>query len=1097
MATGEESNSCTNGLVLELRKKHGDTQAFIQELRQVTPESQEKEMAGVSDDAIRMSVERMHKIFRNLQKKRNKAELTEYINSPYSIPKSKSQGTQNEEPNRQVMHEIKVMKKRLAGVEKESGKCKEEKELLESQLQCLEEKNREEVGKVKALCDSLQKTLDETDELGRQQAKTSTSKVRNLNKKLKTREEQIKTHKETIKDLRQKRKDAEEAKHTADRERAAMEETKNAVEEREQETERKIDNLKRKIKSTVDNCRKKIRRMTDKQYKEIGNQEDMTNTLIEMEDTLKQLEKEKQELTELKMLMNEDVITTFQDGKYTNEIREVIMELLSMNVSMRKIDGVIRTVLNKLVGKDVQQLPSSWLKSQLLVEARGLADIQLAEALLREQVTADMGHCLHGDGTSKFHRHYQDFEVTLTNGKTMTLGLVDQARGDTETTFESFMYRVKELAGCIKEGTTEDKIARLIVSLKSTMSDQGPINPSFNRELQSVREDLLPVAIKNWDNLSDLTKSQLSAMSNFYCKMHLIVNLEEEAKKALKTFEEIVVEEGKNKHSFATNEAGAARLVRTACKAFTARGSDEAGIPHLLEAHLATLGLKNEMVTFIGNRVNILCHNATAVYYHRHHIIDLIQSLPNLNQLLRAIVVDAQERAFLAGVRALGIIDKTVTGPFWRLLNTAGFNILSLNEHLLTMRIQLERWSKDASSLLEGEPLFPEEIAEQHKDELYEELFRESADEEFQVMTQQALELVMSSMLILLERQAADQLPGGKYWEPSEQVQAHASNVPTTNILAERDFAILDLLVRQKPSARTLSYEAMVMWLHNGTVKWLESLSPEEKKEKMAHARKSAGDILERYNGRKEAIKRQRQENLIKKQEQKKEKERRDKNKKVTITNKIAKLGGVWRSGTEMDSSLTRLHGDKEKMQALVAQLQFHKTVLRADGNKELFQQSIKKSGKSHVYSLDELRLNLIEVLRINQVEREEREEPELQPALTYRSEEETHGRLAEQKRKLVQKLNAAREKRERSKQKITLLQYLEDPEKLVGQRVQHNCCEEGEPTPVWYSGTVLQITKRKPNTLNTIFKIKYDVGDMWEFPLLKDMQIGDLRIQD
>lgn len=126
-------------------------------------------------------------------------------------------------------------------------------------------------------------------------------------------------------------------------------------------------------------------------------------------------------------------------------------------------------------------------------------------------------------------------------------------------------------------------------------------------------------------------------------------------------------------------------------------------------------------------------------------------------------MVDAQERACLAGVRALGIIDKTITGPFWRLLNAPDSNILSINEHLLNMKIQFEQWSQDASSLLEGGTLFSQDIVEQHQDILFEELFRESADEDFQVLTQQALELAMSAMQILLERQAADQLPGGKY----------------------------------------------------------------------------------------------------------------------------------------------------------------------------------------------------------------------------------------------------------------------------------------------------------------------------------------------
>ncbi|KAJ8342686.1 hypothetical protein SKAU_G00326140 [Synaphobranchus kaupii] len=846
-----------------------------------------------------------------------------------------------------------------------------------------------------------------------------------------------------------------------------MEETIERVEERAKKAEKRTSSMK----ATVDSCRKKLKRMSDKKAREAEKEEKTNNLLVEVENKLKQLGKEKQELTELNALMHEDVLTTFQDGKYTNDIREVIMDLLAMNVSMKKVDGVIRTVLKKLAGKDVQQLPSNWLKSHLLVEARSLADIQLAEAMLsRQDLSASAGHCLHGDGTSKFHRNYQDFEVTLSSGETMTLGLLAQAGGDTEGTLDSFMFRIKELAAAIKEGTTRENIAKLITSVKTTMSDQGPINPRFNRGLRMLREDLLPVAIENWDNLSEENKAQFGSMSHFYCKMHLIVNLEEEAKKSLKSFEDVIVQEGKNKHSFTTNEAGAVRLVRTACKAFTVRGSDEAGIPHLLEAHLAPLHVKNHMVTFTGNRVNILCYNAAAVYYHRNHIVDLIQSLPNPNQLLRSIVVDAQEKAHLAGVRALGIVDKMVTGPFWRLISQQGNNILSLNHHLLNMKIQFERWSQDASSLLEGEALFSEDIVEVHKDKLYEELFRESGDDEFQIMTQEALELIMTAMLILLERQAADQLPGGRYWSPTEEVRAHASNVPTTNVVSERDFAVLDMLVRQKPSARTFSHEAMIMWLHNGTVQWLDNMTPAEKEEKMTQARRASEDVLQRYMERREKIKQHRQEDLLKKQQQKKEKEKRETNKKVMLTNKIAKLGGVWRSATEVDHSLSGMASEKDKMLALVTQLQFHKSVLKAEGAKELFQQSVTRDGRSHAFSLKELRLNLLEVLKENQVVEGVEEDNQLEPALTYRSEEEVKKRLSEEKQKLSKKLAAARQKRERMLQKNTLTEFLENPEKFVGKRVNHNCCEEGDPNPVWYQGTVLQITQAKSNALNTVY---------------------------
>jgi hypothetical protein len=47
--------------------------------------------------------------------------------------------------------------------------------------------------------------------------------------------------------------------------------------------------------------------------------------------------------------------------------------------------------------------------------------------------------------------------------------------------------------------------------------------------------------------------------------------------------------------------------------------------------------------------------------------------------------------------------------------------------------------------------------------------------------------------------------------------------VPTTNTISERDFAVLDLLVRNKPAAHTSTYESLIMWMNNGTTEWLQS----------------------------------------------------------------------------------------------------------------------------------------------------------------------------------------------------------------------------------------------------------------------------------
>lgn len=67
-----------------------------------------------------------------------------------------------------------------------------------------------------------------------------------------------------------------------------------------------------------------------------------------------------------------DTIKTFENGRYTNEVRECCMQLITEgNVSLNKIPIVINSVLKNLSGKLPERLPSkSLLSSRLMVEAK-------------------------------------------------------------------------------------------------------------------------------------------------------------------------------------------------------------------------------------------------------------------------------------------------------------------------------------------------------------------------------------------------------------------------------------------------------------------------------------------------------------------------------------------------------------------------------------------------------------------------------------------------------------------------------------------------------------------------------------------------------
>ena len=68
-----------------------------------------------------------------------------------------------------------------------------------------------------------------------------------------------------------------------------------------------------------------------------------------------------------------------------------------------------------------------------------------------------VGNCIHGDGMTKHHRKYQNFQVTLPDGTSHSLGMMEMAAGDNDTVVEAFKDKIKFIAGALGEIDKEDK----------------------------------------------------------------------------------------------------------------------------------------------------------------------------------------------------------------------------------------------------------------------------------------------------------------------------------------------------------------------------------------------------------------------------------------------------------------------------------------------------------------------------------------------------------------------------------------------------------------------------------------------------------------
>ena len=110
------------------------------------------------------------------------------------------------------------------------------------------------------------------------------------------------------------------------------------------------------------------------------------------------------------------------------------MELLSMNVSINKVNDVIQTVIKRLTNKEIDKLPLKGLRCQLLIKACHLADLQIGHAMLEgTDLNSASENTLHGDGTTKYHRHFQNFQVTTSEGQSLSAGLRKIVGQDAQT----------------------------------------------------------------------------------------------------------------------------------------------------------------------------------------------------------------------------------------------------------------------------------------------------------------------------------------------------------------------------------------------------------------------------------------------------------------------------------------------------------------------------------------------------------------------------------------------------------------------------------------------------------------------------------------
>jgi E1A/CREB-binding protein len=299
------------------------------------------------------------------------------------------------------------------------------------------------------------------------------------------------------------------------------------------------------------------------------------------------------------------------------------------------------------------------------------------------------------------------------------------------------------------------------------------------------------------------------------------------------------------------------QFIRSVCEGFGKEACEKSGKPKELAAFIKKPVF---LTSFKHNRFNIPFINSTFCIFHLQDILNFLKTLSkDKNKLMKSIEADGNDIIIVAATTAMSILEMHITTPLMKLMNKNDVNVVEISNYYTCLQDKLKIWSIDPLELLNGSAVLFEDIPP-NKNEIYKYVYESFCDND---LIRQALAVGCKSFLIVTERMLADHLPGGKFNDPSIQIQNETKSVPKHNIACERFFSGLDRLVRKMPTANTIGIEGILLWSLNETSDYLDNIDKKERELIISAARKQTPDILKKYRARKALIKSKTEEKVI------------------------------------------------------------------------------------------------------------------------------------------------------------------------------------------------------------------------------------------
>lgn len=469
--------------------------------------------------------------------------------------------------------------------------------------------------------------------------------------------------------------------------------------------------------------------------------------------------------------------------------------LQGIGVSESVVSDAIKIVAETACNaKFATELPSRQTQARFASEMKALSREQINEHLESTSNTT-----LKYDGTTKRRvGHLVECEIA-SDEQTFLIGVKQQAGG----TADEYIDAINDSVSAANPD--------ILKNISNTMTDRAAVNTSIDNKLSNITE---------------------KPINSFRCGMHPLDTLAKACDHALNELDQPNNYPRLYKRR---GESSVACLLRKVCDLFH---NESTGCAIPLSSYLRSVNCCfTSTPRYVGGRFNILFESAKCVMHMIPSILNYFRKVTKPSNDLQSTVYQYMQCPhFQHSIICLATIYDRIAHP-WMMMINAVDNILSVNVKYQEAVDKMCTWEQDPSSFLSSNnhcAIFGDVVPD------------------ISLLNLDDLELpllctiskkMLGEIIVVCKRQLADQLRGGIFWEPSEELEEAASSCSTTNMSGERQFAKVDALLHRAPNITVGKVEAKVMYSSNRTSEWLDQKSAAEREEKIISAMKKGKHI--------------------------------------------------------------------------------------------------------------------------------------------------------------------------------------------------------------------------------------------------------------